>query len=151
MRRMNPKMAKLILGIASIVTATALSATAQTSSVSDFAPTVVVSNGVRVTNADDCEERLRVESQRLLKTLDTLSHTENLLTLKNKELEARIALESLYKQAIEVKDLIIKYQGELIEKMRKPNSGFMGRLKQILRTAERLILVAAGIYVGGKL
>lgn len=96
----------------------------------------------------DCSAQLEVSSQRLLKTLDALEKAEALIGFKDKEIAARVNLENLYKQAIEVKDLIIKFQDELIRKLQKPNSGFMGRLKSILKTVERVILVAAGVYVG---
>lgn len=98
-----------------------------------------------VSTADDvCE-------QRLLKALDALEKAEALIGFKDKEIAARVNLEALYKQAIEVKDLIIKFQDELIRKLQKPSSGFMGRLKSILKTAERVLIMAAGIYVGGRL
>lgn len=145
MRQINLIRLKPILLIALIVTATAFTATAQTSFVPDSATIQPVLSGARPTNADDvCE-------QRLLKALDALEKSEALIGFKDKEIAARVNLEALYKQAIEVKDLIIKFQDELIRKLQKPNSGFMGRLKSILRTAERVILLAAGVYVGGRL
>lgn len=91
---------------------------------------------------------LEIANRRLMKALDAFDAATASANAKEAVIKAKDDLISLYKQAIEVKDLIIKFQDELIRKLQKPNSGFMGRLKSILKTVERVILVAAGVYVG---
>lgn len=141
--------AKLTLIVALTGILIALSATVPTVSAQDSAPIQPVQSGEKRTNAgDDCADKLAVAEQRLLKSLDALSHAEVLVKLKDNEIAARKNIEDLYKQAIAVKDLIIKFQDELIKKLQKPNSGFMGRLKQILAIAEKVALIALGVGVG---
>lgn len=96
----------------------------------------------------ECRSMLEIANRRQMKALDAFDAATASANAKEAVIKAKDDLISLYKQAIEVKDLIIKFQDELIRKLQKPNSGFMGRLKSILKTVERVILVAAGVYVG---
>lgn len=91
---------------------------------------------------------LEISNRRLLKALDAFDAAIASANAKDAVIKAQDDLDKLKDQALAVKDLIIKFQDELIRKLQKPNSGFMGRLKSILKTVERVILVAAGVYVG---
>lgn len=119
---------------------------AQTGSAQDSAATAPVLSGVRFMSADD----LATCESRLLKVLDALEKAEALVGFKDREIAARVEIESLYKQAIAVKDLIIKFQDEYIQRLQKNEKGFMARLKSILKVAERVALIAVGIYIGGR-
>lgn len=97
---------------------------------------------------DECRSLLEISNRRLLKALDAFDAAIASANAKDAVIKAQDDLDKLKDQALAVKDLIIKFQDELIRKLQKPNSGFMGRLKSILKTVERVILVAAGVYVG---
>ncbi len=107
-------------------------------------------SSAKATRSDDCASQLETATQRLLKSLDALEKAEAVVGFKDAEIAAKDRLIDLYKQAIAVKDLIISYQDDLIKRLKKPNSGFMGRLKQILSIAEKAALIAVGVYVGGR-
>ena len=159
---------KLKLILISLLIGTVLHSTAmgQASSVPDFRAIARAANGERATPVDvrkferqdepcltlaECLEKLRIAEQRLLKTLDALAKSEAVTGFKDAEINARKVLDNLKDQVLAVKDLIIEYQDQLIRRLQRPNSGFMGRLKQILDVAQKVILVAAGIYIGGRL
>lgn len=146
-----------MLILASIVTAILLVGTPKISFAQDTLATALAVNGANATRLSaqtecntlaECRELLRIAEQRLLKALDEIDQRETLGKFKDAEIAARKNIEDLFRQAIAVKDLIIQYQDELIKKLQKPNSGFIGRLKQILAIAEKVALLALGIGIG---
>lgn len=110
----------------------------QTQSFAQDSPTTAV--------VSECKDTLETANARLLKTLNALEKAERLVSAKDLELVATQRLIDLYKQAIEVKDLIIKFQDEAIKKMSK--RGWMSKLKDALGVATKIALIISGVLIG---
>lgn len=151
MLRKNRIRLRWILILLLTLTATSLSVTAQTVSVQGSVTpqpvTQVAPSGVSrtATVVDDCKDALETAEKRLLKALDALERAERLLSAKDAELVATASLIALYKQAIEVKDLIIKFQDEAIKKMSK--RGWMTKLKDAFGLATKVALLITGVLI----
>jgi hypothetical protein len=146
MRRTVLTRLSMIFIILLIATVLHSAATAQSVSVSDSLATAPATSGVssvpRSSASDDpCE-------QRLLKALDALEKAEKALGAAMNEIEARKQLDALKDQLIAVKDLIIADQDQLIKRLRKDDNSVWGRIKKILKIAEKAALIAIGVYVG---
>lgn len=88
---------------------------------------------------DECE-------QRLLKTLDALEKSEALVGFKDKEIEAYKHLSALNDELIKIKDLIISEQQKLIDVISKKKNSVWSKVKRLLALAEKIALVALGVY-----
>lgn len=139
----------LILITLSFGTALHSKAQAQSVSAADSLAIAPVSLGEKAgptSTADDvCE-------QRLLKAMATLEKAERALNSALTEIDARKALEGLYKEWIAVKDMIIAEQNKLITLLQKEKKGnsIKDRLMTVLKIAEKVALIAAGILIGGR-
>lgn len=82
----------------------------------------------------------------------TLEKAERALNSALTEIDARKALEGLYKEWIAVKDMIIAEQNKLITLLQKEKKGnsIKDRLMTVLKIAEKVALIAAGILIGGR-
>ena len=111
---------------------------------------VATSQPIRVVSSNDCETQLRTALERLDKTLDAFEKSQKALGFAMDEIEARQRLDALKDQIIAVKDIIIANQDELIKRLQKNKTGFLSRLKSILKTAEKIALLGIGVYIGGR-
>lgn len=118
-------------------------ATAQTVSASGSPTTAPAASGEKPAADDVCE-------QRLLKALDALEKAEQSLTLSVNENTARAKLDALKDQYIAVKDLIIAEQDKYIDRLLKKKNGLWAKVKKALEVAEKIALVALGVYLGGR-
>jgi hypothetical protein len=100
-----------------------------------------VSTAVRTSSAIDdvCE-------QRLLKALDVLAKSEALVALKDQEIASRIELDHLKDQWLAVKDQLIAAQADLIKFYQSQKA--KGKWKTLFERIEKVLILAAGIYVG---
>ena len=99
-----------------------------------------------VRNADDCAAQLETATQRLLKTLDALEKAEALVGFKDAEIAAKDRLIALQKEFVAVKDQIIAAQGELIQFYQKQRN--KGKFRAVLEKVQKVLVLAAGIYIG---
>jgi uncharacterized radical SAM superfamily protein len=95
-----------------------------------------------------CEDRLKVALERLDKTLDAFEKANKALAFATDEINSRKQLDTLKDQVIAVKDLIIANQDDLIKRLTKTDNSVWGRVKKILAIAEKVALLAVGVYVG---
>jgi len=86
----------------------------------------------------------------LLKALDALDKAEKALGAAVNEIEARKQLDELKDQLIAVKDLIIQEQDKLIVRLQKNSNSVWSKVKKALEIAEKIALVALGVYLGGR-
>ena len=77
--------------------------------------------------ADDCESQLKVELERLDKTLDAYEKATKALTAAQNEIVARQSLDALKDQLIAVKDLIINEQDKLIQRLQGNKNSLMSK------------------------
>lgn len=163
MQRIILSKLKQMLILVSIVIVLALAATGQTVFVNGSEhpqpATALVSNGGNGTAStvrDDltcetlaeCKELVRVLNQQLLKALDAFGAAEQLGKFQKIEIDAKTKLDDLKNQLLAVKDLIIAEQDKLIKRLQKKDTGFLASLKRILKTAEKILLIGVGVYVG---
>lgn len=147
MQRIFPGKVKLILISLLIGIAASLPATAQTVSADASLATRPVNIGATLSpklnsNAlDECE-------QRLLKTLDALEKSEALLSFKDQEIEAHKRLAAVNNELLKIKDLIIAEQYKLINVLTHKKNSLWAKVKKLLALAEKIALVAAGVYLG---
>lgn len=106
----------------------------------------VISPPTRV--ADSCEDRLRVASERLDKTLDAYEKAVAAFNAATSEIAARKVLEDLMRQWLAVKDQIIAAQAELIKFYQKASTSTKSKLRRFFETVQKVLLVGAGIYLG---
>lgn len=133
-----------LLGISAIlliVLAIHLTATGQTTGSVVTSPTIPAA-------ASSCEDQLKVALERLDKTLDAYEKATKALGSAVDEINARKTLDALKDQYIAVKDLIIAEQDKLIKRLQKNDNSVWGRIKKLLKIAEKVALIAIGIYVG---
>ncbi len=141
----------MLFTIALIGTVTHLAAQAPTASVKDSPVTALASRGEKAvqiqTVDDDCTSS--VTAQRLCKTLDALEKAEKALGFAMDEIAARKVLNDLKNELIAVKDLYIAdvlADNAFLRKANQPT--VKSKIRKILETAEKILLVAAGIYLG---
>lgn len=140
---------KLLISSTLALTGTAVHSQviAPSGSAADSLATVRVQGGdstIPTSSVDDiCE-------QRLLKAMDALEKAEKALGFAQDEIAARARLDALKDQIIAVKDIIIQQQDVLIKRLSKNDTGFKARLISLLKTAERIALVALGVYLGSR-
>jgi len=155
MRKYKAIMLKLTLILASTLTlalSAATSATGQTPSVSDLRVTPLVASGVksivRTSSAriDDCADQLEIATQRLLKTLDALEKAEALVGFKDQEIAAKDRLIELQKEFVAIKDQMIAAQGELIKFYQAQKT--KGKFRSVMEKIQKVLVLAAGIYIG---
>jgi len=66
------------------------------------------------------------------------------------EIAARKTLSDLKDQYIAVKDLIIATQDDLIKRLQKKDNSLWAKVKKALEVAEKIALVALGVYLGSR-
>jgi hypothetical protein len=134
----RPILTKLLMLSAILLSVTLLSSTATAqSSTTDSAGT-----SQQIPPASD-----DVLLQRLDKALDAFEKSQKALGFAMDEIEQRKRLDALKDQIIAVKDIIIKAQDELIDRLQKNKTGFMERVKKILKVAEKIALIGLGVYI----
>lgn len=150
MRKVTTRIQLLTLSV-SLLIVLALSSTAKAQVVGSAG----TSQGSQA--AEDCGRTIEECGQRLDKALDAYEHALSAVTFARDEIQSRIALDklkdeyiALKDEIIRVKDVVIAEQDKLIKRLQKPGGGFMNRLKDLLKTAERIALVGVGIYLGGR-
>ncbi len=74
-----------------------------------------------------------------------------MIAAKDIHIEALKLRDELRMQHLAIKDQMIAAQGELIKFYEKKLYGTKSRLKKLLERAGRLVMLAAGIYLGAKL
>lgn len=136
---------KLILITAFLVTVTSFTVTAQTSFAEPSLAIQPVQNGAVTGQKSDA---LDICEQRLLKTLDALDQAKQLLVFKDAEIEARKRVDAVTNELLKIKDLIIAEQEKLINVLSKKDKSLWGKIKKLLALAEKIALIAVGVYVG---
>lgn len=96
--------------------------------------------------ADDCADKLEIATQRLLKTLDALEKAEALVGFKDAEIAAKDRLIALQKEFVAVKDQIIAAQADLIKFYQAQRN--KGKFRTVLEKVQKILVLAAGIYIG---
>ena len=95
-----------------------------------------------------CDASLKDALECLDKALDAYEKAVAAIGAKDAHIAAMRALDNLKDQHIAVKDLMIKAQAELITHYEKRVHGSRSKLKKVLETAGKALLIATGILVG---
>lgn len=130
-----------------LVSSTAIGQTTDSAETSRTTPAAVV----RCLTLADCETQLGTALERLDKTLDAYEKATAVIAAKDIHIEALKLRDELRMQHLAIKDQMIAAQGELIKFYEKKLYGTKSRLKKLLERAGRLVMLAAGIYLGAKL
>jgi hypothetical protein len=84
--------------------------------------------------------------QRLSKALDAYEKANNALNVALSEIEARKTLENLQKEYIAVKDQMIAAQSQLIKFYQ--DQRVKGKWQKFFEKIEKILILAAGVYIG---
>lgn len=100
---------------------------------------VATSPKTALASLDVCEQRLN-------KALDAYEKANNALNVALSEIEARKTLENLQKEYLAVKDQIIAAQAQLIKFYQDQRQ--KGKWQKVFEKVEKILILAAGIYIG---
>ena len=95
-----------------------------------------------------CDASLKDALECLDKSLDAYEKATAVIAAKDQVIAAKDVLIQLHKDWITVKDQMIKAQTELITFYDKQLHGSKRRIRKLLETAGKVVLIAAGIMVG---
>ena len=102
--------------------------------------------GSAVTSPTTALASLDVCEQRLNKALDAYEKANNALNVALSEIEARKMLENLQKEYLAVKDQIIAAQAQLIKFYQ--DQRVKGKWQKFFEKVEKILILAAGVYIG---
>lgn len=96
-----------------------------------------------------CEADLQTANQRLSKALDAYEKAIAVIEFKDQEIAARKQLDALKDELLKAKDQMIADVMASNDFLRKDRAGkTKSKLRRFFETAERVLLVAAGVYLG---
>jgi len=129
--------------IVSTLTVVIFTATPKTAFAQGSPAIQLASNGGNVTTSKSADD---VCEQRLLKALDGLDKAEKALGFAQSEIQSRIALDALKDQYIAV---LKEMNQQLMDLNKNLVKGTVkSKLKKFLETAEKIGLIALGVYLG---